>query len=63
MTYILETPAYGVMCTATTPNRQKPIQDKEIPSSVRKDGLELFGEAARKLGEQGPAQKHGDDTD
>jgi hypothetical protein len=31
MTYILETPAYGVMCTATTPNRQKPIQGVEVP--------------------------------
>ena len=50
------------MCTATTPNRQKPIQGIELPSSARKEGLELFGEAARQLGEQGPAQHHRDNT-
>ena len=50
------------MCTATAPNRQKPIQSMELPSSAREKGLELFGEAARELGEQGPAQYHRDNT-
>ena len=69
MTYIYETLAWRVMCTAECLHRHaktlwnRSLADTTAPKRGDEDGLELFGEAARELGEQRPAQKHGDDTD
>ena len=54
MTYIHDTRAYGVMCTATYLDGQP--KGSQHPEVGRNKGLELFGEAARQLGEQRPAQ-------
>ena len=61
MTYIHETPALRVMCTAESlPRHAKAFWNKSLDASNApegdEEGLELFSEAARQLGEKGPAK-------